>query len=117
MNYFPNSETVGPDEMRISFVGSCPFPPHRDQAGTCITVELGNGDRLFFDFGPGCVKNILGGSSKLGAEGVLPRPLSPYLKTRVDDEISPIIMAGDSTLSPGLCERLNQPDHRTNHRW
>jgi len=45
--------------MRISFVGSCPFPPRRDQAGTCIMVELGNGDRFFFDFGPGCVKNIL----------------------------------------------------------
>jgi len=39
--------------------GSCPFPPRRDQAGTCIMVELGNGDRFFFDFGPGCVKNIL----------------------------------------------------------
>jgi ribonuclease Z len=58
-NYFPGSETLGKDEMRISFVGSCPFPPRRDQAGTCIMVELGNGDRFFFDFGPGCVKNIL----------------------------------------------------------
>src|SRR5271166_253075 len=37
------------------------LPPRRDQAGTCIMVELGNGDRdrFFFDFGPGCVKNIL----------------------------------------------------------
>jgi ribonuclease Z len=59
MNYFPGSEPLGPDEMRISFVGSCPFPPRRDQAGTCIMVELGNGDRFFFDFGPGCIKNIL----------------------------------------------------------
>jgi ribonuclease Z len=59
MNYFPGNETLGPDEMRISFVGSCPFPPRRDQAGTCIMVELGNGNRFFFDFGPGCVKNIL----------------------------------------------------------
>jgi len=59
MNYFPGSEPIGKDEMRISFVGSCPFPPRRDQAGTCIMVELGNGDRFFFDFGPGCVKNII----------------------------------------------------------
>src|SRR5271169_3423629 len=59
MNYFPGSEVLGKDEMRISFVGSCPFPPRRNQAGTCIMVELGNGDRFFFDFGPGCVKNIL----------------------------------------------------------
>jgi ribonuclease Z len=58
-NYFPGSETLGENEMRISFVGSCPFPPRRDQAGTCILVELGNGDRFFFDFGPACGKNIL----------------------------------------------------------
>src|SRR5271165_3658141 len=58
-NYFPGTEFLGPDEMRVSFVGSCPYPPRRDQAGTCIMVELGNGDRFFFDFGPGCIKNIL----------------------------------------------------------
>jgi len=57
--YYAGTEKIGPDEMRISFVGSCPFPPRRDQAGTCIMVELGNGDTFFFDFGPGCTKNIL----------------------------------------------------------
>jgi ribonuclease Z len=30
-----------------------------DQAGTCIMVELGNGRRLFFDFGSGCMRNII----------------------------------------------------------
>jgi ribonuclease BN (tRNA processing enzyme) len=59
-NYFPLSETLGPDEMRISFIGSTPWPPRREQAGTCIMVELGNGDRFFFDFGPGCLRNIIG---------------------------------------------------------
>jgi len=39
--------------MRISFVGSTPFPPRRDQAGTCIMIELGNGKRFLFDFGSG----------------------------------------------------------------
>ena len=58
-NYFPGMEKVGKDEMRISFVGSCPYPPRRSQAGTCIMVELGNGDRFFFDFGPGCLRNIV----------------------------------------------------------
>ena len=58
-NYFPGSEKIGPDEMRISFVGSCPFPPRRDQAGTAIMVELGNGNIFFFDFGPGCIRNIM----------------------------------------------------------
>ncbi len=58
-NYYPLSETLGPDEMRISFVGSCPFPPKRDQAGTSIMVELGNGDRFFFDLGAGSLRNIV----------------------------------------------------------
>ena len=57
--YFPLIETIGPDEMRVSFMGSTPFPPCKDQAGTCIMVELGNGDRFFFDFGSGCVRNII----------------------------------------------------------
>jgi len=39
--FFPGLEEVGPDEMRISFVGSCPWPSRRNQAGTSIMVELG----------------------------------------------------------------------------
>jgi ribonuclease Z len=46
--------------MRISFLGSCPFPPRGNQAGTCIMVELRNGRRCFFDFGPGWLWNIIG---------------------------------------------------------
>ena len=57
--YYPRSEELGEDEMRITFVGSCPFPPRQNQAATCIMVELGNGKRFFFDFGPGCLRNIL----------------------------------------------------------
>ena len=58
-NYFPQSEPLGPDEMRIIFMGSQPWPPRQTQAGTCIMVELGNGKRFFFDFGPGCLRNII----------------------------------------------------------
>jgi ribonuclease Z len=53
------SETLAPDEMRITFAGTCPIPPKRNQAATCIMVELGNGDRFFFDFGPGCLRNLV----------------------------------------------------------
>jgi ribonuclease Z len=58
-NYFPQAEPLGPDEMRIIFMGSQPWPPRMTQAGTCIMVELGNGKRFFFDFGPGCLRNII----------------------------------------------------------
>ena len=57
--FFPTAEELGADEMRISFLGSVPFPAMRNQAGTCIMVELGNGKRFFFDFGSGCVRNII----------------------------------------------------------
>ena len=36
-----------------------PIPVTRSQAGTCIMVELGNGKRFFFDFGFGCMRNII----------------------------------------------------------
>lgn len=58
-NFFPQSEELGPDEMRIIFMGSNPFPPRIDQAGTCIMVELGNGRRFFFDLGSGSMRNIV----------------------------------------------------------
>ena len=57
--FFPQTEDLGSDEMRISFVGSTPIPPTRGQAGTCIMVELGNDKRFFFDFGSGCLRNIV----------------------------------------------------------
>ena len=57
--FFPGTEVLGSDEMRVSFVGSTPWPPRRNQAGTCIMVELGNGDNFFFDLGNGSVHNIL----------------------------------------------------------
>jgi ribonuclease Z len=57
--FFPGVEELGDDEMRISFIGSSPVPPTRNQAGTAIMVELGNGKRFFFDLGPGCWRNIV----------------------------------------------------------
>ncbi|MGQ0523266.1 MAG: guanitoxin biosynthesis MBL fold metallo-hydrolase GntH [Betaproteobacteria bacterium] len=58
--FFSETETLGPDEMRVTFMGSIPWPPRHGQAGTCIMVELGNGNRFFFDFGSGCMRNIIG---------------------------------------------------------
>jgi len=57
--YIPGLEEIGPDEMRISFVGSCPWPPRRNQAGTSILVELGNGELFIFDLGNGSIHNII----------------------------------------------------------
>lgn len=57
--YLPGTEPLGRDEMRITFMGSQPWPPRISQAAECIMVELGRDQRLFFDFGPGCMRNIV----------------------------------------------------------
>ena len=61
--YFPGTEILPKNEMRISFLGSTPWPPTKSQSGTSIMVELGTGEPqprcFFFDLGNGSVKNAL----------------------------------------------------------
>jgi ribonuclease Z len=61
--YFGGTEPLPPGEMRVSFLGSTPWPPTRSQSGTSMLVELGNDGpqprRFFFDQGNGSVKNAL----------------------------------------------------------
>lgn len=61
--YSPGVEILPEGEMRISILGSTPWPPTQLQSGTCILLECGNGSsqprRFFFDMGNGSVKNAL----------------------------------------------------------
>ncbi len=61
--YLPGTEILPDGEMRISVLGSTPWPPTRSQSGTCILIELGIGEpqprRFFFDMGNGSIKNAL----------------------------------------------------------
>jgi hypothetical protein len=50
-NWFPKTEEVQPDEIRVTFMGSSPLP-RPGQMGTSVYVELGNGDNFIFDMGP-----------------------------------------------------------------
>lgn len=50
--YFPGKETLGKDEMRITFLGTW-FAERISQACNSVFVELGNGDAFVFDCGPG----------------------------------------------------------------
>ncbi len=56
--YFPNTETLGPEEMRVLACGTGMPTPRRSQAATCFLVELGNGDKFLFDLGTGSAANI-----------------------------------------------------------
>ena len=61
--YAPGTEVLPKNEMRISFLGSTPWPPSRLQSGTSMLVELGSGDpqprRFFFDLGNGSIANAI----------------------------------------------------------
>ncbi len=56
--YFPNTELLGPDEMRITALGTGMPNLTRAAASVCFLVELGNGDKFLFDIGSGAMANL-----------------------------------------------------------
>jgi ribonuclease Z len=56
--YYPNSETLAPDEMRVIACGTGMPTTRAAQAATCFLVELGNGDKFLFDIGSGSAERI-----------------------------------------------------------
>ena len=57
-NWFPRTEDVQPNEMRIIFMGTAPFI-RPGQMNTSILVQLGNGENFIFDLGAGSVANYI----------------------------------------------------------
>ena len=57
--YYPGSEKLGPDEIRIVACGTGMPAARRGQAAACFLVELGNGDKFIFDIGSGSMRNIM----------------------------------------------------------
>jgi ribonuclease Z len=57
-SYFPNTEILGADEMRITALGT--GMPNQTRAAVSISylVELGNGDVFLFDVGAGMLANL-----------------------------------------------------------
>jgi ribonuclease Z len=51
--YFPNTESLASDEMRIIACGTGMPTGRESQAAACFLVELGNGDKFIFDSGTG----------------------------------------------------------------
>ena len=58
-SYFPNTELLGSDEMRITALGT--GMPNQTRAAVSISylVELGNGDKFLFDLGSGMMANLM----------------------------------------------------------
>jgi ribonuclease Z len=51
--YFPGTEALAPDEMRVVSCGTGMPTARESQAASCWLVELGNGDKFLFDGGTG----------------------------------------------------------------
>jgi len=56
--YYPGTEDLQPDEMRIVALGTGMPSARPKQASACWLVELGNGDKFLFDIGSGCHARI-----------------------------------------------------------
>jgi ribonuclease Z len=54
-HYYPKTEILGDDEMRITALGTGMPNLRPSQASASWLVELGNGDTFFFDVGTGCI--------------------------------------------------------------
>ena len=56
--YYPGTEALGKDEIRLIALGTGMPAARRSQAATCWLVELGNGDKFLFDLGTGANANM-----------------------------------------------------------
>jgi ribonuclease Z len=56
--YYPNSEDLAEDEMRVVACGTGMPTTRASQAAACFLVELGNGDKFLFDIGSGSAERI-----------------------------------------------------------
>ena len=57
--YYPGTEPLAADEMRIVACGTGMPAARRGQAASCWIFELGNGDKFLFDLGTGSMANVM----------------------------------------------------------
>jgi len=57
-SFFPNTEQLAANEMRITALGTGMPNIAYDQAAASFLVELGNGDKFLFDFGAGAMNSL-----------------------------------------------------------
>ncbi len=56
--YYPGTEAIGKNEIRLTACGTGLPAARRGQAATCYLFELGNGDKFLFDVGTGSMANV-----------------------------------------------------------
>jgi ribonuclease Z len=109
--YYPGTEELGPDEMRVIACGTGMPTPRLKQAAACFLVELGNGDKFIFDMGEGSYERIaaLGipldqldkvflGHLHLDHAGDFP---AFYMTGPVNNRLEPVRLWGPAGVRPG----------------
>jgi ribonuclease Z len=109
--YYPGTETLGPDEMRVIACGTGMPQPRLKQAAACYVVELGNGDKFIFDMGEGSFERIMAlgipldqlnkvflGHLHLDHAGDFP---AFYFLGPVNNRLTPVRVWGPSGIKPG----------------
>jgi ribonuclease Z len=56
--YYPGTEVLAEDEVRVVACGTGMPDARRGQASTCFLFEFGNGEKILFDIGTGSMRNI-----------------------------------------------------------
>jgi hypothetical protein len=56
--YYPGTEVLAEDEVRVIACGTGMPDQRRDQASACFLFEFGNGEKLIFDIGSGSMRNL-----------------------------------------------------------
>ena len=56
--YFPGTEVLAKDEVRVIACGTGMPDARRDSASACFLFEFGNGEKMIFDLGTGSMRNI-----------------------------------------------------------
>jgi len=56
--YFPGTEVLAQDEVRVIACGTGMPDQRRGQASACFLFEFGNGEKMIFDLGTGSARNI-----------------------------------------------------------
>ena len=56
--YYPGTEALDPDEIRLITCGSGMPMMRLSQTAACFLIELGNGDKFIFDIGNGSLQRI-----------------------------------------------------------
>jgi ribonuclease Z len=89
--YYPGTEPLAPDEIRIVACGTGMPAARRGQAASCWLFELGNGDKFLFDLGTGSMANV---ASLMIPANMLTRVFASHLHTDHVGDLAPLWAGG-----------------------